>query len=925
MIKRLLITIFFALSSISFASHIVGGEFELLHISGNTYRLNVIIYFDVVNGNPGALDQEVVARIFRKMDDSHIRIVNIPLIGQQRVDYFQPDCSNGEVVTDRIVYSTTIILDPSIYNDPQGYYIAWERCCRNYFIDNIKSVDVTAFPETPDYAGQTFYLEFPPVIDEEGEPFINSSPQLFPPLNDYACPNRPYWVDFAGTDIDGDSLVYSLVPPLNTHAGIAVVQDAFGNYLGANPGPYPEVKWENGFGLDNILGGNPDLAISEDGFLTVTPVKEGLYVFAVLCEEFRDEKKIGEVRRDFQMLVVDQCPVADPPVVRGKKLSDVGFSNSNSIEVTFSNSVLDIDRCIQVNVSDLDASKLGDNYTEEVFISAIPLNFKEDVGVVLPENFRATLLNGSTKVFDICFPECPFIDPKESDYFELAIVAYDDACALPLTDSLYVRVFIEPPVNNEPYYANTKGNTHFNTIARRVEPTANGSLSIDINGWDDDNHNLSMNIIPIDFDLPLAGMSFTEPVFSSGNAKTTFQWNFDCNNATIDFNEGKDISTPSLISRAYDIMLLIEDEDDCNFSRTDTLMINLIIDFPGQTKPTIYKENESGLELVRIEKKLYETIGFNVVGQDIDNDQVLLSAEGSGFNLVDYGASFSNKQGAGNPGIKSQFNWHLDCKKFNLAVLDSFRVYFFVEDFDDCELQNQDTLAVDFIISELPNTKPEISFKSLNSTLKIVDNNITANYLQNIEVEITGIDFNSDSVYLNLLGIRGTQTVNNYEFEPSKGISITQSTLFWELDCQFLDDNFGSGLYDFVFTVTDNHCPLFDADTLALHVTVEDLSLEKIDFDPPNVFTPNGDNTNEYFAVDGIDELSNTEINRGLPEDNCRGQFENITIVNRWGREVFTSTTKDFKWYGKGEATGVYFYSIIYTDKEFIGSISLLR
>ncbi|MDH5474399.1 MAG: gliding motility-associated C-terminal domain-containing protein [Cyclobacteriaceae bacterium] len=926
MAKRLFLFFFLLLSSFSFGSHIVGGEFELLHIAGNTYRLNVIIYFDVVNGNPGAIDQQITARIFRKSNNSHVSFVTVPIISQQRVDYFQPDCSTGEVVTDRILYTTTITLDSSEYNDPEGYYIAWERCCRNYFIKNIKSVDVGTNPDTPDYAGQTFYLEFPPVVDEKGEPFINSSPQLFPPLNDYACPNRPYWVDFAGTDIDGDSLVYTLVTPLNTHAAVAVVQDPIsGVMLGANPGPYPGVKWESGYSLDNILGGMPDLSISEDGFLSVTPTSQGLYVFAVLCEEYREGKKIGEVRRDFQMLVVDQCPIADPPVIKGKRLTDVGFSNANTMDITFPNTILDTERCFQVNVSDLDASKLEDNYSENVYISAIPLNFNEDVGVVLPTNISATLLNGSTEAFDICFPECPFIDPQESNYFELAIVAYDDACALPLTDSLYVRVFIEPPVNNEPYFANTKGSTPFNTISRRVAPTANGNISIDINGWDNDNHNLSMNIIPIDFDLSPAGMSFTAPTFSTGNAQTVFQWNFDCNDASLDFNTGKDVSTPTLISKAFDIMILIEDEDICNFPRTDTLMMNLIIDFPGQTKPTIFKENEPTLELVRIEKKLYETVNFNVIGQDIDNDQILLSAEGAGFNLTDYGATFSNKQGSGNPGITSLFNWDLDCNKYNLAPQDSFRIHFFVEDFDDCELQNQDTLVVDFIISEMPNTKPGISFKSLNNALKIVENNITVNYLQEIEIEITGVDFDNDSISLNLLGVRGTKPVDNHEFNPTKGKSITRSTLFWELDCQFLEDNFDPGLYDFVFVLTDNHCPLNKVDTLALHVKVEDLTLERIDFDPPNVFTPNGDNTNEYFAVDGIDELTNTKIDRGLPEDNCRGQFERITIVNRWGREVFTSNSKDFKWYGNGEATGVYFYNIIYTDKEFKGTISLLR
>ena len=36
------------------ASHIVGGEFELRHIEGYQYRLNLLQYFDDVNGNPEA-------------------------------------------------------------------------------------------------------------------------------------------------------------------------------------------------------------------------------------------------------------------------------------------------------------------------------------------------------------------------------------------------------------------------------------------------------------------------------------------------------------------------------------------------------------------------------------------------------------------------------------------------------------------------------------------------------------------------------------------------------------------------------------------------------------------------------------------------------------------------------------------------------
>ena len=62
-----------------------------------------------------------------------------------------------------------------------------------------------------------------------------------------------------------------------------------------------------------MVPGNPALSISSEGFITVTPTEAGFTVFSVKAEEFRDGVKIGESRRDFQMLVVDGCNPPDPP------------------------------------------------------------------------------------------------------------------------------------------------------------------------------------------------------------------------------------------------------------------------------------------------------------------------------------------------------------------------------------------------------------------------------------------------------------------------------------------------------------------------------------------------------------------------------------------------------------------------------------
>ena len=445
--KRLIPLFFlFALVLPSYGSHLVGGEFELLHLSGFTYRLNLILYFDVINGNPGARDPNALARIFRKSDNAALLDVSIPYISQSPVAYFQPACAHGEVVTLRLLYSTTITLPAEDFNHPDGYYVTWQRCCRNYNIDNI-------FSEDPNlggmHAGQTFFLEFPPVVNASGESFINSSPNLFPVLSDLVCPNREYWLDFSGKDADGDSLTYTLVTPLNTF-------NPFGTPPGGpRPGPYDEVSWRTdlGFGIDNIVNGSPDLQISPTGFLNVRPTQQGLFLFSVKCEEYRDNIKIGELIRDFQMFVLDACPSATAPVITTKTATETTYSDVSSIDIVVPNTAEGANRCIYIQVSDSDAAIAADGFEEKITLRAIGLNFNPEIGElesILPDIRAATLKNGSSQQFEICFPKCPFSNTPSSGIFQIGIIANDDSCPLPLFDQLTLRVRIIPPDNNAP-------------------------------------------------------------------------------------------------------------------------------------------------------------------------------------------------------------------------------------------------------------------------------------------------------------------------------------------------------------------------------------------------------------------------------------------------------------------------------------------
>jgi hypothetical protein len=98
----------------------------------------------------------------------------------------------------------------------------------------------------------------------------------------------------------------------------------------------------------------------------------------VKIDEYRDGEKIGESRRDFQMLVVDACPKAEPPKIVGKKTTDASFIYSDNMNVSFDGNVADADRCIQVRVSDPDASKIEDNFSEKISLRVIGLNFQKE-------------------------------------------------------------------------------------------------------------------------------------------------------------------------------------------------------------------------------------------------------------------------------------------------------------------------------------------------------------------------------------------------------------------------------------------------------------------------------------------------------------------------------------------------------------------
>ncbi|MCF2505922.1 gliding motility-associated C-terminal domain-containing protein [Dyadobacter sp. CY107] len=296
---RYLYTILTILSMVAFlpligiADHIVGGEL-LMRPQGNPgiFEVTLIQFWDKNNlqeptpdGN-GNRDEFAELFIYRKRDNQFKQQVRVRYISTEIIPYQNKACANLRSLNTVIgTYKGNVTLSEQDYNDPDGYYIVWERCCRNSDINNIK---------LPGDMGMVFYLEFPPVTTK------NDSPVFSSPNGQYICSNRSFSMNMSASDRDGDQLRYSLATPFRGYTSP--------NLINGNSAPksgYPLVSWENGISLANAIPGPNPLAIDNTGKLTVTANKLGLYVFAIQVEEFRNGKKIGLVRRDFQLLVID--------------------------------------------------------------------------------------------------------------------------------------------------------------------------------------------------------------------------------------------------------------------------------------------------------------------------------------------------------------------------------------------------------------------------------------------------------------------------------------------------------------------------------------------------------------------------------------------------------------------------------------------
>ncbi|GHA60607.1 gliding motility-associated C-terminal domain-containing protein [Pontibacter akesuensis] len=830
------------------ATHIVGGEFEMQHTTGYNYKLTLNLYFDVVNGSAGARDNYVSVNIFSKATNRLISRQDMFLNKVTRVPYTNIDCTVGELRTDKLVYDKEIYLAPSIYNEPEGYYVVWERCCRNRTINNI---------ENPEGAAQTFYMEFPPVT-RNGEFYENSSPTLLPPLSDYACVGELFYVELDATDPDGDSLVYDMVTPLNGY--IQSTQPAYYNTQvyppiytqQPNPAPYAPIRWLPGYGVSNQINGSPPISIDvKTGLLTMRPAQKGLFVFGVRVQEYRNKVKIGEIRRDFQVLVLD-CPTNDSPKVLAKEQSKKGFYREGDILRINST---DASRCLSVLFTDPDRSEYIELRARPVNFSSSDYSFQGLTSGTINQGAASDTLRAT-----LCFNEC---FDTEGKVYLMDLIVKDDGCSLPRQDTVRVSFIVEPLPDAPPTLS-------LSTNRRVFEVREGDQLNFDVLGIDPDNDIVSLSLLPKNFTVGAEGIQFTNKT-AEGRVSSPFVWNVTCETLKqesylLDFEVRSTVCGKEKV-------------------RTESIEVRTI---SNNNKPTIGTDQVTKV----IELEVGKPFDASIFGRDIDLDRLSLSAAGQGFELAAYGMDFPVTNGVGE--VASVFTWTPTCEAVGKGNL---KVDFNLQE-DACDAAANQTLTLEFVI-KAPNNAPTLaSDKNVNTFALKLNEAFEANF--------EGLDIDANNLIITAVGDGFNLADYGMVFTSINGTGKANGKFTWLANCPATEQE----MLRVNFILQEDAC---DPNPQQITMDFKVEAPKVADYIPANIFTPNNDGLNDYFEVPE------------LPSEFCSATFTSIRVFNRWGKEVYSSISSDFKWDGKGVNDGVYFYLIDYGTTSYKGSVTLVR
>ncbi len=826
----LLILLLCLWGSRAIGSHIVGGEIVLEHLQGFSYRIKVNIYRDAVGILPPSSARiGVYERGTGGLNPNLIQTFIVPKIFDSIVPALTPGCQNSIITVERWYYQDSIFLDPQVYNDPSGYLFTWQSCCRNANITNIQN---------PSGTGQTMLTLFPPVADPLGNQIINSTPQLFPPISEYACVGQLFYVDFGGTDQDGDSLAYEMFTPRD-NGGLG------GGTTTPPHAPFADpltmiggVSWSPGYSADDAIkgfSGPPDpapdrLQVDENaGQVQVVPRIPGNQLFGVWCKEYRDidgngsKELIGSVYRDYQMPVVNGCTV--PDTLDGPVPQTASISPGDTFQVPGIISQRQV--CFKIWDKDYDPlDPVGRNATFEVD----PVNFSSQAISFNPSSHTFSGPNDTVN-FCIDFEGCV---SSGNEPFKLKIVTKKGSCPLPYPDSSLWYF----DVQSIPYFPaiSYPGNVSYDPALYRFpafNPVTNPDTFMTFKikpGWtiefdlltvDSAYDTLIQYIEGVGFDSKQVGMQFfnnTEVDTLNGmdSLLSTFRWTPDCfftdsgyghfNIVTVD----KFCFDPTNIRPVY-FEILITD----SLPETSPIAINL--DTPNY-KFHNYDPITRPDTFVTFALKPNTEVKIDFLTKNLTTDSIFQYLEGDGFDARNVGMRlFSSNQFDtiwGLDTITAEFRWTPRCHFFDTGggklylvtakpcygIINKRPIFFKINKENAIPNTRVRNVIFDPSKYDLPPYDPYIKGDTF-LTFSIYPK-------ETFEVEFVTTDSTFDTLYQYIEGIGfDPDTVGMQYFNATgngilKGKDSLNATFKWTAECNFFNQGFG----DFYIVTRDKNC-----------------------------------------------------------------------------------------------------------------------
>ena len=310
------------------ASHIEGQEFTYIQVAPNTYLITLKLYRDCY-GIP--VTPLVLIKVAGVNCTTSFPSITLPMSGTGvEVSDVTPgqatSCStppnNSVPGVEQYTYSALVTMPVSTC--ATAWTFTFDDCCRNAAIVNLANPGSLSFRCQATISADTT--------------ISNSSPHYNANPVPYVCQNDTMTYMAQAFDPDGDSLVFSLIPPI----------DSYG------PVPFaPTYSYLSPFGLSSPMTIDP-----ATGFMTVLPTMLGDFVVAVRVDEYRTINgvavKVGSTQRDVQYHVV-QC-TTPPPVANNIIVNSGGLTNtyaaSQTIQVRAGNSTtVDIPAYTTANVT----------------------------------------------------------------------------------------------------------------------------------------------------------------------------------------------------------------------------------------------------------------------------------------------------------------------------------------------------------------------------------------------------------------------------------------------------------------------------------------------------------------------------------------------------------------------------------------------